>query len=73
MDAKVDDSVQGQCPMGKGRGGRGNRDWWPENLRLESLNQHSPRSNPMGDAFDYAEEFKSLDLNTVISDLHTLM
>ncbi|PIB91226.1 catalase/peroxidase HPI [Caulobacter sp. FWC2] len=73
MDAKVDDSVQGQCPMGKGRGGRGNRDWWPENLRLESLNQHSPRSNPMGEAFNYAEEFKTLDLNAVISDLHALM
>ena len=73
MDAKVDDSVQGQCPMGKGRGGRGNRDWWPQNLRLESLNQHSPRSNPMGEAFDYAEEFKSLDLNAVIQDLHALM
>jgi len=72
MDAKVDDSVQGQCPMGKGRGGRGNRDWWPENLRLESLNQHSPRSNPMGEAFNYAEEFKSLDLNAVIADLHAL-
>ena len=73
MDAKVDDSVQGQCPMGKGRGGRGNRDWWPQNLRLESLNQHSPRSNPMGEAFNYAEEFKSLDLNAVIADLHALM
>jgi len=73
MDAKVDDSVQGQCPMGRGKGGRSNRDWWPENLRLESLNQHSPRSNPMGEAFDYAEEFKSLDLNAVINDLHALM
>jgi catalase-peroxidase len=73
MDAKVEDSVQGQCPMGRGRGGRSNRDWWPENLRLEGLNQHSPRSNPMGEAFDYAEAFKSLDLNAVIADLHALM
>lgn len=73
MDAKVDDSVQGQCPMGHGKGGRSNRDWWPENLRLESLNQHSPRSNPMGEAFNYAEEFKTLDLNAVIQDLHALM
>lgn len=73
MDAKVEDSVQGQCPMGRGRGGRTNRDWWPENLRLEGLNQHSPRSNPMGEAFDYAEEFKTLDLNAVIADLHALM
>jgi len=73
MDAKVDDGMQGQCPMGHGKGGRANRDWWPENLRLESLNQHSPRSNPMGEAFDYAEEFNSLDLNAVINDLHALM
>ena len=72
MDAKVEDNVQGQCPMGRGRGGRGNRDWWPENLRLEGLNQHSPRSNPMGEAFDYAEAFKSLDLDAVIADLHAL-
>ncbi|HWW26575.1 MAG TPA: catalase/peroxidase HPI [Caulobacter sp.] len=72
MDAKVEDSAGGQCPVGHGRP-RGNRDWWPQNLRLESLNQHSPRSNPMGEAFDYAEEFKSLDLNAVIADLHALM
>ncbi|KQZ32881.1 hydroperoxidase [Caulobacter sp. Root1472] len=72
MDAKVEDSAGGQCPVGHGRP-RGNRDWWPQNLRLESLNQHSPRSNPMGETFDYAEEFKSLDLNAVIADLHALM
>ncbi|WP_132095498.1 catalase/peroxidase HPI [Caulobacter sp. BK020] len=72
MDAKVEDSAAGQCPVGHGRP-RGNRDWWPQNLRLESLNQHSPRSNPMGETFDYAEEFKSLDLNAVIADLHALM
>jgi catalase-peroxidase len=72
MDAKVEDSAQGQCPVGRG-GARGNRDWWPQNLRLDVLNQHSPRSNPMGETFDYAEEFKSLDLNAVIADLHALM
>ncbi|KRA64178.1 hydroperoxidase [Caulobacter sp. Root656] len=72
MDAKVEDGAGGQCPVGHGRP-RGNRDWWPQNLRLESLNQHSPRSNPMGETFDYAEEFKSLDLNAVIADLHALM
>jgi catalase-peroxidase len=65
--------ANGQCPVAHGRGGRTNRDWWPQNLRLEGLNQHSPRSNPMGDAFDYAEEFKSLDLDAVIADLHALM
>lgn len=72
MDAKVEDSAAGQCPVGHGRP-RGNRDWWPQNLRLESLNQHSPRSNPMGETFDYAEEFKSLDLDAVIADLRALM
>jgi len=72
MDAKVEDSAKGQCPVGRG-GAKGNRDWWPQNLRLDVLNQHSPRSNPMGEAFDYAEEFKSLDLNAVVADLHALM
>ncbi|MFZ0266408.1 catalase/peroxidase HPI [Caulobacter sp.] len=72
MDGNVESGVQGQCPVGRG-GGRRNRDWWPQNLSLESLNQHSPRSDPMGETFNYAEEFKSLDLNAVIADLHALM
>ena len=73
MDAKVEDNIAGgQCPVGRGRG-HGNRGWWPDNLRLEGLNQHAPRSNPMGEAFDYAEEFKTLDLDAVIADLHALM
>ena len=73
MDAKVDDNGPGKCPMGQGRGGGRNRDWWPEQLSLETLNQHSPRSNPMGETFNYAEEFKTLDLDAVINDLHALM
>ncbi|WP_158744059.1 catalase/peroxidase HPI [Acidisphaera sp. L21] len=79
MDAKVDDTGLGQCPVAHGAGAskgpsrRGNRDWWPQSLRLDGLNQHSPRSNPMGTAFNYAEEFKTLDLNAVIADLHALM
>ncbi|ENZ83908.1 MULTISPECIES: catalase/peroxidase HPI [Caulobacter] len=73
MTTKVEDSAGGQCPMGHGRGGRGNRDWWPQNLRLDALNQHAPRSNPMGEDFDYAEAFKALDLDAVIADLHALM
>ncbi|KQY32715.1 hydroperoxidase [Caulobacter sp. Root487D2Y] len=72
MDGNVEGGVQGQCPVGHGRG-RGNRDWWPQNLSLESLNQHSPRSDPMGEAFNYAEEFKSLDLKALIADLNALM
>ena len=86
MDARVDNAGAGQCPVahgGGGNGGRrgdggggrghGNRDWWPEMLGLESLNQHSPRSNPMGEGFNYAAEFKTLDLEAVIKDLHALM
>jgi catalase-peroxidase len=67
------DDTGGKCPFGQGGPSRGNRDWWPENLRLEGLNQHAPRSNPMGEAFDYAKEFKTLDLDAVIKDLHALM
>ena len=73
MDAKVEDKAVGQCPVAHGRAGRSNRDWWPDQLSLQMLNQHSPRSNPMGEAFDYAEEFQSLDLDAVIKDLHALM
>ena len=50
-----------------------NRDWWPNQLDLQILHQHSALSNPMGEEFDYAKEFKSLDLNAVIKDLHALM
>jgi catalase-peroxidase len=50
-----------------------NADWWPNQLNLKILHQHSAKSNPMGEAFDYAKEFQSLDLNAVIRDLHTLM
>ena len=54
-------------------GTRTNADWWPNQLSLNILQQHSERSNPMGKAFSYADEFKSLDLNAVVQDLHALM
>ncbi|BDI08127.1 catalase/peroxidase HPI [Sphaerotilus microaerophilus] len=54
-------------------GGRGNRDWWPNQLNLGVLHQHSPASDPMGAGFDYAAEFKTLDLDAVVRDLHALM
>jgi catalase-peroxidase len=73
MDAKVDDRISGQCPMGRGKAAHTNKDWWPDGLRLTGLNQHSPRSNPLGEAFNYAEEFNSLDLDAVVADLHALM
>ncbi len=52
---------------------RKNPDWWPEQLSLKVLNQNSPLNDPMGESFNYAEEFKSLDLDAVIKDLHALM
>jgi catalase-peroxidase len=77
VDAKIDTEGggkgAGQCPMNHGARGRTNRDWWPNQLDLRVLNQHSPQSNPMGQAFNYAKEFRSLDLNAVITDLHALM
>jgi catalase-peroxidase len=63
-----------KCPFsGSQPRSRANRDWWPNQLNLEVLNQHSARSDPMGETFDYAKEFESLDLNAVIKDLHALM
>ncbi len=54
-------------------GAKGNGDWWPNQLNLSILHQHSSLSNPLGEEFNYAKEFKSLDLNAVIKDLHALM
>ena len=62
-----------KCPVTGGSHAHTNRDWWPNQLNLQSLNQHSSLSDPMGHAFDYAKEFKSLDLDAVIKDLHALM
>ncbi|MGF6849360.1 catalase-peroxidase [Chitinophaga sp. W3I9] len=56
-----------------GGGGTRNRDWWPNQLKLSILRQHSSKSNPLGEDFDYAEAFKSLDLEAVKKDLHALM
>jgi catalase-peroxidase len=53
--------------------GTSNRDWWPNQLKLDILHQHSSRSNPMGGDFNYAEAFRSLDLGAVKKDLHQLM
>jgi catalase-peroxidase len=62
-----------KCPFTGGTRARTNREWWPNQLNLRILNQNSPLSDPMGEAFDYAKEFKSLDLDAVIKDLHALM
>ncbi len=80
MDGMTDNAT-GQCPVAHGsapaarksaRKGS-NRDWWPQSLSLQTLSQHSPRANPLGAEFDYAEAFKTLDLDSVIADLHALM
>ena len=72
-------SDESKCPVsGDARkstmaGTRTNADWWPNQLNLKPLHQHCPLSNPMGEGFNYAEEFKSLDLDAVIKDLRALM
>jgi len=71
MDAKTDDKSAGKCPVMHTT--FTNRDWWPNQVDLSVLHQHSALSNPMGEAFDYAKEFKTLDLNAVVKDLHALM
>jgi catalase-peroxidase len=64
---------QTKCPFSGGNRARTNRDWWPDALDVSVLHRNSDLSDPMGEAFDYAKEFKSLDLNAVIKDLTALM
>src|ERR1700728_4025951 len=64
---------QAKCPFTGGTRGHGNRDWWPDTLDISVLHRNSTLSDPMGKAFDYAKEFKSLDLNALIKDLTALM
>jgi catalase-peroxidase len=66
-------STAAQTPARTHFSGTTNRDWWPNELKLELLSQHSSQSNPMGEDFNYAEEFKSLDLAAVKKDLAALM
>ena len=78
-ERRMDMSKEGKCPVtgrtGKTRagGGTSNRDWWPNQVNLRILHQHSHKSNPMGEAFNYAEEFKKLDLQAIKKDLYALM
>jgi len=71
--------TEAKCPFSGGAhkhtaaGGQGNANWWPNQLNLKILHQRSPLSDPMDREFNYAEEFKSLDLDAVIKDLHSLM
>jgi catalase-peroxidase len=74
MDAKTDETA-GKCPVVHGTtnvGMRSNSDWWPNQLNLRILRQNSPQSDPMGEAFNYAEEFKKLDFKALKKDLRAL-
>ena len=67
-------TTESKCPFHHTAGaGPAQRDWWPNQLNLDILHQQSAKSNPMGEAFDYASEFKSLDLNAVKQDLRAVM
>jgi catalase-peroxidase len=69
-------ATEGKCPVAHANGRpkpQTNASWWPNQLNVNILHQHSPLSDPMGKEFNYAEEFKSLDLNAVVKDLHALM
>lgn len=68
-------TTESKCPFHHGTAGSGtaNRDWWPNQLKVELLHQHSSKSDPMGSAFDYAKEFKSLDYAALKKDLAALM
>ncbi|WP_434734348.1 catalase/peroxidase HPI (plasmid) [Rhizobium sp. YTUHZ044] len=73
MDNPTDST--GKCPVAHGNTprGRANRDWWPNQLNVQILHHNSGRADPMGKEFDYAEEFKKLDLDALKQDLHALM
>jgi catalase-peroxidase len=67
----MDDTTK--CPFSGGKRAPANRDWWPNQLDLSILHQQSNLPDPMGESFDYAKEFKSLDLDAVVKDLHAVM
>src|SRR5471032_3593707 len=76
---KENNASAGKCPFHQGQhketsgGGTNNRDWWPNQLRVDLLNQHSNRSNPLGEDFSYREEFAKLDYNALRSELKALL
>jgi catalase-peroxidase len=72
-DQSKNTSTESKCPFNHGASAPTNRDWWPNQVNLSVLHQQSPLSDPMDKEFNYAKEFKSLDLNAVIKDLHSLM
>src|SRR5437868_8166584 len=73
--ADNDQTVAGaaKCPVAHGARGRRNREWWPDALDISVLHRNSSLSDPMGEGFNYAKEFESLELDAVIKELHVLM
>jgi len=72
----MNNNSSGKCPVMHGsvtKSGESNTDWWPNALNLDILHQHDTKTNPLGEEFNYAEEFKKLDLEAVKSDLKALM
>ncbi len=72
MNAKTEDST-GKCPVAHGGGARQNHDWWPNRLPVELLSQHSAKSDPLGQGFDYRAAFAKLDYAALKNDLRKLM
>jgi len=66
-------ATEAKCPFNHASGGRSNRDWWPNQLRIDLLHQHSAKSDPMDPDFDYAKEFNSLDLAALKKDITAIM
>ena len=74
MDAKTDETTTGKCPFGHASaGGTANKHWWPNQLPVDLLNQHSSKSDPLGQTFNYREEFSKLDYAALKNDLRKLM
>ena len=80
LDNQQTSSTESKCPVAHNgarrhalAGAETNTNWWPKQVNVNILHQHSPLSDPMGKEFNYAEEFKTLDLNAVVKDLHALM
>lgn len=72
MNAQTEEST-GKCPVAHGGAPRQNRDWWPSQLPVDLLNQHSSKSDPLGQGFDYRKEFAKLDYQALKNDLRKLM
>jgi len=73
MNAKMEEGAASKCPVAHGGGATQARDWWPEQLRVDLLSQHSSKSDPLGGTFSYKEAFSKLDYEALKNDLRKLM